>query len=593
MSNRYLDLDGDKNVSETYQKIPAGFDGVQADVDANKLTMDTHIANNSIHVTAAKKAEWDSKAPGSTQVDLEAHTSNEDIHVTAEQKEDWDSKAPGITASDLAAHIADMVAHLTEEEHDKLAGIQDGAQANQNAFSTIGTIAASSPTDSITFEAGTGISITYNATTKKVTITATGEATPGPHGGSHDEDGSDPIPDLVQLKGVVAGQATDIANAQSTAEAAQTAAETAQSTADAAETPAGAQAKADAAQEAAEDYADGLIKTGLFGTTTGSANTYAITVSPAPTLVAGLRVTIKINVANTGASTLNVNGLGAKSLLKSNGNAMASGNLRANGVYTFVYDGTNFILQGEGGEYGTAAAGDVRSGKTIGTDSGLVNGTLVTRDSGGAVTVTPGTSAQTLNAGIYDHPIVVAPGSGLTDVRLVPATLGTAYDQSYAGVPISLPIATIPAGVKYMTFLSDVIPGSSPIYLLTYTALLALKGSSGLTVTGTAYYRLRDNNGLTVTVLTRSLSAASLLTTYSYYNLISFRFDANAGTVTTQQSYNNSSSSVTQNVAVNVYDIPSGFNTNGPVVFELYINITSMSTGSITVLGQIHGDLYY
>lgn len=87
----------------------------------------------------------------------------------------------------------------------------------------------------------------------------------------------------------------------------------------------------------------------------------------------------KNTTANTGAVTLNVNGLGAKSVVKNGGTALASGNLKAGGVYTVAYDGTSFILQDEGGEYGTATAPDVLSGKTIGTDAGLVTGTIPNR----------------------------------------------------------------------------------------------------------------------------------------------------------------------------------------------------------------------
>lgn len=114
-----------------------------------------------------------------------------------------------------------------------------------------------------------------------------------------------------------------------------------------------------------------------YAVATGSANTYAVTLSPAPIAYgAGMAVTAKINIANTGASTLNINSLGAIPIKKANGNDVTSGNLKLNGVYTFRYDGTNFILQGEGGEYGTATAVEVLSGYTLGTENGLVNGLL-------------------------------------------------------------------------------------------------------------------------------------------------------------------------------------------------------------------------
>lgn len=114
-----------------------------------------------------------------------------------------------------------------------------------------------------------------------------------------------------------------------------------------------------------------------YATTTGTANTYTATLDPAPTsLMEGMAICVKINVANTGASTLNINGLGAKSIKKSNGSDVSSGNLKVGGIYTLRYDGLNFILQGEGGEYGTATPQQVRTGYTIGTENGIVPGTL-------------------------------------------------------------------------------------------------------------------------------------------------------------------------------------------------------------------------
>lgn len=124
-------------------------------------------------------------------------------------------------------------------------------------------------------------------------------------------------------------------------------------------------------------WADYLSHTG-YAVATGTANEYIATLTPALSSYAeGVSLRLKINVENTGASTVNVNGLGAKSIKKSNGSAVSSGNLKLGSVYTFAYDGTSFILQGEGGEYGTAVAGDVLTGKTIGTENGIVSGTLV------------------------------------------------------------------------------------------------------------------------------------------------------------------------------------------------------------------------
>lgn len=114
-----------------------------------------------------------------------------------------------------------------------------------------------------------------------------------------------------------------------------------------------------------------------YGVATGTANTYAVTLDSAPTAyVEGMAVSVKINVNATGVSTLNVNGLGAKGIKKSNGTDVT--NLKSNGIYTFRYDGVNFILQGEGGS-GNATASDLLSGKTASTDAGDIVGTMPNR----------------------------------------------------------------------------------------------------------------------------------------------------------------------------------------------------------------------
>ncbi|MCQ4363022.1 hypothetical protein KQR54_18155 [Mycobacterium gordonae] len=135
-------------------------------------------------------------------------------------------------------------------------------------------------------------------------------------------------------------------------------------------------------------YVDGAVSTHNsdyirqpgYGTTAGAANTFTLSLSPAlGAYVDGVAVAVKIHAANTGASTININGLGAKSILDSKGNALTSGKIALNSVYTLRYNGTAFILQGEGGEYGNAVAADVLIGHTIGTDAGLVNGTMPDR----------------------------------------------------------------------------------------------------------------------------------------------------------------------------------------------------------------------
>lgn len=118
---------------------------------------------------------------------------------------------------------------------------------------------------------------------------------------------------------------------------------------------------------------------------------YAVTTSnsPNPALIAeftpeikelkaGLRITIKSHAAKTGVTYLNVDYLGEKRIkTPSGGDPM----LFAGGVYTLVYDGSAFILQGEGGDYldATVAAvsADIKAGK-----SAFVNGKKIDGNAG-------------------------------------------------------------------------------------------------------------------------------------------------------------------------------------------------------------------
>lgn len=130
-----------------------------------------------------------------------------------------------------------------------------------------------------------------------------------------------------------------------------------------------------------EHLADVTAQGVRYAADTGTANVKVVTLStPVPmAYFEGMAIAFKNKTQNTGVVTINVNGLGEKSILKSNGSALASGNLKADSIYTIRYNGTAFILQGEGGEYGTATAADVLSPKTIPTETGIVVGTMPNR----------------------------------------------------------------------------------------------------------------------------------------------------------------------------------------------------------------------
>src|SRR3990172_12504384 len=89
----------------------------------------------------------------------------------------------------------------------------------------------------------------------------------------------------------------------------------------------------------------GYAKTpGEYAEATGT-NTYIIT-SPqiAITYFTGQPFRVKFTNTNTGASTLNVNSLGAKALVKNASDPLVAGDVTAGQIYNVCYDGTNMQI---------------------------------------------------------------------------------------------------------------------------------------------------------------------------------------------------------------------------------------------------------
>lgn len=165
---------------------------IKTELDAHDSSISSHVAAQTAHgstsaATAGKIVQRDSNG----RAKVAAPVATDDIARKAEVDK---------VQTNLDDHEADAAVHLSAADRAKLDGVQDGAEPNQNAFSQVNDVVAAAETDTLTIEGGTGITISTNPTTKKVIVTATGEATPGPHGTSHNNDGADPIPDLVTLR---------------------------------------------------------------------------------------------------------------------------------------------------------------------------------------------------------------------------------------------------------------------------------------------------------------------------------------------------------------------------------------------------------
>ena len=134
----------------------------------------------------------------------------------------------------------------------------------------------------------------------------------------------------------------------------------------------------------------------------GSANTYAIALTPAVTAyVAGQVFHFKAANASSGASTLNVNALGAKNIKKKNDQDIAAGDIEQNAIVSVIYDGTSFQMLSQ-----------------LGTSAGSMSSWTLSGDSG---------SNQTINDG---NTVDIAGGTGIDTVAGSTDTVTVSIDAT-------------------------------------------------------------------------------------------------------------------------------------------------------------------
>lgn len=167
----------------------------------------------------------------------------------------------------------------------------------------------------------------------------------------------------------------------------------------------------------------------------GSTDAYACSLSPAITAyVTGAIYHFRANTANTGAATLNLNGLGAKTIVKVAGGvttALADNDIRANQGVTVMYDGTNLQMQST---LGNASAGG-GGGDTIAESSGIA----ITTVSGVKYIAVDSLTVPRFDlvAGALDFPSIAANG-GVQDLTLSLATAQQG-DGCFTGQDPTLP----------------------------------------------------------------------------------------------------------------------------------------------------------
>lgn len=218
----------------------------------------------------------------------------------------------------------------------------------------------------------------------------------------------------------------------------------------------------------------------IYAADAGSSDTYAITLDPIPTAyTTGMVVNFKANTANTGAATLNCNGLGAKTIKKLHDQDLATGDIESGQIVTVAYDGTNFQMQSQ-------AAGSIdlsAPGAIGGTTAGTIR-FLIDEDTEAA--------SDTLTANQCSGGLIDNIGQGAADCNYTLPTIAAGYNfVVIAGEPsanylrITAPAAgtMVVDGVLNKTYASLAAPAKGN-FMTVFSALTA-PGADGI-LTGAA-----------------------------------------------------------------------------------------------------------
>lgn len=184
-----------------------------------------------------------------------------------------------------------------------------------------------------------------------------------------------------------------------------------------------------------------------------SAGTDVITLAASRTMTAyaqGDLYTFKAGGTNTGATTLNVDSLGAKDV-QFNGAACTGGEIVSGLMYTVVYDGTQFQLLNASSypaidittlEVTNIKAKDGTASMTLANSTGIAtinSAVLTTADINGGTIDNSVVGASTPVAGNFTNINLAGefPGSGIAETRTISTNRPSAYSYSTVGFTLS------------------------------------------------------------------------------------------------------------------------------------------------------------
>jgi len=239
-----------------------------------------------------------------------------------------------------------------------------------------------------------------------------------------------------------------------------------------------------------QDIADSFALDSLKSATASGTDTYAATITGVVAYNTHDIYEIIFTNANTGSSTININGLGAKTLKKSVSTDLASGDILAGQSFIIVYDGTNFQVIGIGGGGGgtlTDGSGTTANGTAVdlgGTlnayasidgngngidfinmDSGVyiqsTAGSITLEDDGGggiAITDVGGGIQLTTDTGVFvDGAINEAQGANIASASTTDIGAATGNSLTVTGTTTITALGTVQAGTRRIVTFSGIL----------------------------------------------------------------------------------------------------------------------------------------
>lgn len=244
----------------------------------------------------------------------------------------------------------------------------------------------------------------------------------------------------------------------------------------------------------------------IYAADAGVTDAYAITLSPVPAAyVTGMMLNFKANTANTGTATLDVNGLGTKTIVKAHDQTLATGDIEAGQIVTVVYDGTSFQMQSETAlTLPSGANGTVLQGQGLGSNPAYSTATYPATTTISQILYS---SAANTVAGLAtaNNGLLVTGTTGIPSVLAGPGTTGQILQANTATAP-SFSTASYPS----TTTISQILYSSSA----NVVAGLATANSAVLVTssTGVPVLSATMTNGQLIIGSTGATPAANTLT---------------------------------------------------------------------------------